>query len=69
MAIDEKRYKIIDSEQFPLSKKTECYAAMKFRYPHLMGKGLTAYLDVDHYTIVQSKEIARQCAEAEAKKM
>ncbi len=68
MAIDENHYKLIDFEQFPLSKKAECYAAMASRYPNLMGKGLTAYLDGDHYVIVQSKVIEEQCA-AEAKKL
>ena len=69
MAIDEKRYTIIDFEEFPLSKKESCYRAMASRYPDLMGKGLTAYPDGDHSTIVQSKEIARLYAEAEAKKV
>lgn len=69
MAINERLYEIIDPERFPLSKRAECYAAMKARYPELMGKGLTAYQDGDHYVIVQSKVIKAQCAEAEAKKL
>lgn len=65
MAINERLYEIIDPERFPLSKKAECYAAMKARYPDKMGKGLTAYRDGDYYVIVQSKVIASQCDEAE----
>ena len=61
--------KLLILSGFLFQKKEKCYSAMKARYPHLMGKGLTAYLDVDHYTIVQSKEIARLCAEAEAKNL
>ena len=35
MAIDEKRYTIIDFEKFP--NKEACYSAMASRYPGLMG--------------------------------
>ena len=70
MAIDEKLYTIIDFEEFPLSQKEACYKAMASRYPDLMGKGLTAYPDgKGNLIIVQSKELARQCAEAEAKEV
>ena len=71
MAIDEKLYTIIDFEEFPLSQKEACYKAMasRYLYPGKMGKGLTVVLHDGYLVIVQSKEIARLCAEAEAKNL
>ena len=69
MAIDENRFEIINFTEFTLSEKEACYAAMKALYPGKMGKGLTVVLHDGYLVIVQSKEIARLCAAAEAKNL